>query len=1288
MQHTSTLSKRLYLVALLLAAILPGRGQATTLSVTPTNLNWNANDWVNLAITGITPGSTVDVSLVTDVAANGVIDAGQDYVYAAFRFIDGTTNALGSSMIPDDDDVTANGSISSRIPYFGIGNMLHMGGAYIWAARPVGGTPDFASFRIVPPSGTTWVTGRVLDYYSSNAVAGALVQSSLSTELHYAPAVMTAPDGTFRLDLPPDVGTNEFLGVTVMRPGYLQDLSGSQSNILSGYMFPNDLHPGANLLPRSLYLLPCHSNDTHKISGYVYDDEAKPIAAALIGASDSGEERLGIAISDTNGYFEFPAAHGSMVEGVGFESSWLNMKGLIPGGAAIGLVTSDVANVMLYCPRASVLVRASVTDEQTGAPIPGVEVRVENDSFDNYSYTLSNGCYEIGVVTGLYRVTANDSIAPLGYRPPLSYEDVVIGQTGIFSNTPFLLQRGYILSGHVYTAETNALPSYAGNAEYNCNVMASLPNTGNDVGATWSFDRHGYYEMLVPTGSFRVVTSDFPGYIGQAYAHYYLWEWDDVLQTQRGDPVMVSTNGTSNINFYLPHASQIQGVVRGNGDLLPGIWVSVGEQVGENWEWRAGGSTDENGAYSLNVPPGSNYVVDVWTEGGGQFWLPQYYDHVADNSLASLITTAVDTPATNINFDLEKGGIISGWIYQGDTNNPVQRCWVAIETLDGSHVNSGGTYDTGYFEIIVPPGEYHVYAEGSGASAGVDMYYSGWFRNQREQANVVTAHVGEVTGNINFDMEPGGTISGRVTLEDGTTPVPRCYVQALINGDGMGDSDADEDGYYSIRVPPGTYTVVARPDWGNLPYLQQYFSNAVSQADALELTVDRGGEVSDVDFLLQQGGTVSGRIYVSADETAVGNCHVYAEDFESGEWMNGTFSGDDGLYTLRLPIGRSYRIRAVPSNNGLPYLDEWYSNTVDWAAAMAVDVASADDVGGIDFGLGQPSYIQGKVTDKDTGLPVAGLPVYAFSIPDTNDFWNNWIWYNCPPTDSNGSYSVAVSPGGNYIVQADSGESYYLGQCWSNQVDFMKATLLTVGPASTVANIDFTLESGGRISGHISRDDGGAPLGDCDVYAEEFLSGQGAGGRRSDSSGYYSLVVPAGRSYRVAAMPGNGYEPYVDEWFNDTLERDLAEEVPVTALNETGGINFSLMVSNLSYGDWKAHYFTTSELGATSVSGDDADPDEDGATNFEEYTADTDPRRRDSVLCVTGHGQVEGGLRLQWKGGRWAQQYIQKCESLTATGDVWVAIHTNAALPTVETNIVLDPDVVQPASFYRIKAER
>jgi hypothetical protein len=60
----------------------------------------------------------------------------------------------------------------------------------------------------------------------------------------------------------------------------------------------------------------------------------------------------------------------------------------------------------------------------------------------------------------------------------------------------------------------------------------------------------------------------------------------------------------------------------------------------------------------------------------------------------------------------------------------------------------------------------------------------------------------------------------------------------------------------------------------------------------------------------------------------------------------------------------------------------------------------------------------------------------------------------------------------------------------------------------------------------------------------------------------------------------------------------------------------TMTVTGDTFEDWKSRHFFGPELLDPALSGEDADPDLDGHTNYEEYLADTDPRDAESILQI------------------------------------------------------------------------
>src|SRR6185295_18390886 len=95
--------------------------------------------------------------------------------------------------------------------------------------------------------------------------------------------------------------------------------------------------------------------------------------------------------------------------------------------------------------------------------------------------------------------------------------------------------------------------------------------------------------------------------------------------------------------------------------------------------------------------------------------------------------------------------------------------------------------------------------------------------------------------------------------------------------------------------------------------------------------------------------------------------------------------------------------------------------------------------------------------------------------------------------------------------------------------------------------------------------------------------------------------------------------------------------------------------------------------------GDDFDLD--GASNYAEYVADTDPASAQSRLRFSGIQRSNTVLRLTWTGGANATQHLERAVSLGA-GANWVRLRTNLP-PTSITNTYLDA-TSGTNGFYRL----
>ena len=93
-----------------------------------------------------------------------------------------------------------------------------------------------------------------------------------------------------------------------------------------------------------------------------------------------------------------------------------------------------------------------------------------------------------------------------------------------------------------------------------------------------------------------------------------------------------------------------------------------------------------------------------------------------------------------------------------------------------------------------------------------------------------------------------------------------------------------------------------------------------------------------------------------------------------------------------------------------------------------------------------------------------------------------------------------------------------------------------------------------------------------------------------------------------------------------------------------------------------------------------------GFITLDSYVADLDPTNPTSRLEFTDVHIVPEGIRLDWKGGTWATQYLEARQNL-GSSEQWTAVFTNQPPTAAATNII-DAGDTNGTLFYRIKAMR
>ncbi|MBN2239873.1 MAG: carboxypeptidase regulatory-like domain-containing protein [Dehalococcoidales bacterium] len=485
--------------------------------------------------------------------------------------------------------------------------------------------------------------------------------------------------------------------------------------------------------------------------------------------------------------------------------------------------------------------------------------------------------------------------------------------------------------------------------------------------------------------------------------------------------------------------------------------------------------TGADGSYSIDGLTSGDYTVGVQAEG----YLQQQYDSPVS------VTAPDDTP--DINFSLDALGSISGHVYQSDGVTPIEGAQVLA--WNDYHGNSGLTSSDGSYTItLLPSGDYEV-----------QVTANGYLTENHYEA--VTVSAPDNTPDIDFVLSTGGSISGYVYEDDGSTPVAGAMVEA---GDAATQSSGQDitgaDGRYSITgLPSGDYEVQVTANG----YPVHVYDSPVS--------VTPPDDTSGINFYLRVNGSISGRVLTADGVTPMDGAWVSAWDENTG--FSGGDETNDGYYTITgLPTG-DYEVTAAAAG----YRTEVFNGPVS--------VTAPYDTPRINFNLYLVGSISGHVYDADGVTPLEGAVVCARD--------ENTGFSGSDMTDNNGLYAITGLPSGRYEVKAES--DGYLTKLYSS--------LVSVTAPDDTSGINFSLDVVGSVSGHVYEADGITPVEDAAVCVW------------NDYHGSSNHTGPDG-SYNVTGLPTGNYHVRVTA--SGYRTEDYPESVNITAPNDTPGIDFTL----------------------------------------------------------------------------------------------------------------------------------
>jgi hypothetical protein len=510
------------------------------------------------------------------------------------------------------------------------------------------------------------------------------------------------------------------------------------------------------------------------------------------------------------------------------------------------------------------------------------------------------------------------------------------------------------------------------------------------------------------------------------------------------------------------------------------------------------GSDGTTGRWQVyGLPEGVAYKIEVASYDGVH--LGEWAQDAADFYAADEIVT----PAT-VDVALAAGGTMTGTL-RGTDGQPVEYGQVMIEPVDGSSSTYAPIEFEGRWQAAVAPGDYRVqFWTGAGSQWAVGA-------SNREEATVFSVASGE-TVEASDQLLAGASVEGTITNAATGEPVANACVDIVRMPvvdwpETAGQACTDESGHYTADLWDGGGTFTARVSDPEGRFVQEYYDDHLTLADADSFTVTRGTPVV-VDAALSPGATITGLAVDAKLGTPLEGACPEAYVGHAGGRVEGqvwTCSDTSGRWSISgLPAG-SYAVHLGMGQGPYPSGDVWAFKATSQATADLITVGTGATKAIRSVKIDPPVTISGRITDP-FGNPVVGATVNPRGqLPDRSG-----ECFDCARTDEDGRYTLGPLAAGTYRPVAYGGWSSPWAPEWvGNSTTYEAATPLTIkagrsatfsaqlAPASTIAgeivNADGTPASSGWI-GFIESSTGWH-MGDFDAYPE---------------NSFRSVVLPAG----------------------------------------------------------------------------------------------------------------------------------------------------------------------------------